>query len=93
MKALWFFVATTLLAGCAAHTRTEIKHGRKGLHISCSGLSSSWEQCYSSADEACPGGYKILARSSQDSEGANSEFLFGINPAGFTSRSMIVMCR
>lgn len=93
MKTLWCFVALALLSGCAAHSRSEIKHGRKGLHISCSGLSSSWEQCYRTANDACPNGYKTIAKSGQDSEGEDSQFLFGINPAGYTSRSMIVICR
>ncbi|MBD1554039.1 hypothetical protein [Pseudomonas typographi] len=93
MKSLWFFVAVSLITGCAAHSRTEIKHGKKGLHISCSGLSSSWEQCDSSARTACPNGYKVLAKSGQDNEDTSGDFLFGINPAGYTSRSMIVMCR
>jgi hypothetical protein len=28
------------IAGCAATTKTEVKRGKKGLHINCSGLTT-----------------------------------------------------
>ena len=81
------------IGGCAATTKTEVKHGRKGLHISCSGLNSSWNQCYASAASACSNkGYKVVAKSGEGTE-EEGDFLFGLNPAGYTSRSMIVICR
>ncbi|WP_263260890.1 hypothetical protein [Pseudomonas sp. RIT-PI-S] len=89
-----FVVAVLMLAlyGCAGSSDSEVKPGKKGLHINCSGLTSSWNRCYKRAEKACEGGYRVLARSGQEGEDA-SEYPFGINPAGYTSRSMIIMCK
>lgn len=89
-----FVVAVAILAlcGCAATSESEVRQGKKGLNISCSGLTSSWNKCYKRAEKACGDGYKVLARSGQEGEDA-SEYPFGINPAGYTSRSMIVLCK
>lgn len=81
------------VAGCAATHHTHIKRGKKGLNISCSGLTSNWQQCYQSATDACaPKGYKTLAKSG-DAVEEDGDFPFGLNPAGYTSRSMIVICK
>lgn len=67
--------------------------GKKGMHINCSGLSSSWDKCYSKAASSCSSkGYKVIARSG-DSDEEPGDYIFGINPAGYTSRSMIVICK
>ncbi|MDX5373944.1 MAG: hypothetical protein LPK18_16095 [Pseudomonadaceae bacterium] len=84
-----------LCAGCAATATTYEKKGRKGLNINCSGLTSSWQQCEEKAGRACGSkGYKVLAKAGSDSgEDDPADFLFGLNPAGFSSRSMVVLCR
>lgn len=93
MKRIVLILAILALAGCAANTKIEVKRGKKGLHIDCSGLSSSWEKCFSSAASACnPKDYKVIARSGA-AKSEPGDYLFGINPAGYTSRSMIVICR
>lgn len=92
MKGFLVAIAVLALCGCAADSQSQIRQGKKGLNISCSGLTSSWNRCYKRAEKACGGDYKVLARSGQDGEDA-SEYPFGINPAGYTSRSMIVLCR
>lgn len=93
MKRLMIILAILALAGCAATAKTEVKRGKKGLHINCSGLSSSWDKCYSKAANSCSTkGYRVVARSGE-SEGEPGDYLFGINPAGYTSRSMIVICK
>lgn len=57
-------LAVLAIAGCAATSKTEVKRGKKGLHINCSGLSSSWDKCYASAATSCgPKGYKVIAKS------------------------------
>jgi hypothetical protein len=92
MRRLVVAMALVTLCGCAADSQSEVRQGKKGLHISCSGLTSSWNRCYKRAEKACDGDYRVLARSGQEGEQAN-DYPFGLNPAGYTSRSMIVMCR
>lgn len=89
-------VALALIAGCSATAKTYEKKGRKGLNINCSGLTSSWEQCEQKATRACgTKGYKVVARAGegQSAEDDPADFVFGLNPAGFSSRTMIVICR
>ncbi|MFB4393396.1 MULTISPECIES: hypothetical protein [unclassified Pseudomonas] len=93
MKRIFLILAILAIAGCAATAKTEVKRGKKGLHINCSGLSSSWDKCYNMAAASCGSkGYKVIARSG-DSEEEPGDYVFGINPAGYTSRSMIVICK
>lgn len=93
MKRILILIAVLAVAGCAATSKTQIKHGKKGLHINCSGLSSSWDQCYTSAASSCaPKGYKVIAKSG-DAVEEPGDYPFGLNPAGYTSRSMIVICK
>ena len=93
MKRILLLVVVLAVAGCAATTKTEVKRGKKGLHIDCSGLSSSWGQCAASAANSCaPKGYKVIAKSG-DSVEEPGDYPFGLNPAGYTSRSMIVICK
>ncbi len=64
MKRILILIAVLAVAGCAATSKTEVKRGKKGLHINCSGLSSSWDQCAASAANSCaPKGYKVIAKS------------------------------
>ncbi|BBR54830.1 MULTISPECIES: hypothetical protein [Pseudomonas] len=93
MKRIFLILVILAIAGCAATSKTEVKRGKKGLHINCSGLSSSWDKCYSKAATSCgKRGYKVIARSGETDE-EPGDYLFGINPAGYTSRSMIVLCK
>ncbi len=87
-------VVVALLTGCAVTAQTYAKKGRKGLNINCSGLTSNWEQCEKKAAIVCgDNGYKVLARAGDDGEDDPADFIFGLNPAGFSSRSLIVLCR
>lgn len=93
MKRFFILLAVLAIAGCAATAKTEVKRGKKGLHINCSGLSSSWEKCYTRATNSCgPKGYKVIAKSGDGTE-EPGDYPFGLNPAGYTSRSMIVICK
>jgi hypothetical protein len=96
MNRLVLLTVALAIAGCSAVSETHEKKGRKGLHINCSGLTSGWGRCEQEATKACGDkGYKVIARSGGDSsdEDEDEGFLLGINPAGFSSRSMIVICR
>ncbi|MBC3492381.1 hypothetical protein [Pseudomonas taiwanensis] len=92
MKLVLIILAVASIAGCAASAHTGVKSGRKGLHINCSGLTSSWDRCYSMASSSCINGYKVVARSDQAEEDSTS-YIFGFNPAGYTSRNLIVICK
>ncbi|UVJ45796.1 hypothetical protein NVV94_09740 [Pseudomonas sp. LS1212] len=93
MKPILIILAILAIAGCAATSKTEVKHGKKGLHINCSGLSSSWNKCYTKAANSCGDkGYKVVAKSGDGVEDPG-DYPFGLNPAGYTSRSMIVICK
>ncbi|KDO01283.2 hypothetical protein [Pseudomonas donghuensis] len=93
MKRILLILAILTIAGCAATASTEVKRGKKGLHINCSGLSSSWDKCYAKADASCGSkGYKVIARSG-DGDAEPGDYPFGLNPTGYTSRSMIVICK
>ncbi|KAI2669512.1 hypothetical protein [Pseudomonas sp. TNT3] len=93
MKRILVMIAVLAIAGCAATSKTQVKHGKKGLHINCSGLSSSWDKCYTSAANSCaPKGYKVIAKSGDTVE-EPGDYPFGLNPAGYASRSMIVICK
>lgn len=93
MKRFVILLAVLVIAGCAATSKTEVKRGKKGLHINCSGLSSSWDQCYASAESSCGAkGYRVIAKSGDAVEDPG-DYPFGLNPAGYTSRSMIVICK
>ncbi|MFF7061246.1 hypothetical protein [Pseudomonas sp. NPDC008258] len=89
---LLIFIVCTI-AGCAASSEMRTLRGKTGVHINCSGLSSSWDHCYQKAKTSCGArGFRVVARSG-DTEEEAGDYLFGINPAGFTSRSMIVRCK
>lgn len=93
MKRLLTVLALLTIAGCAATSSTQVKYGKRGLHINCSGLSSSWEKCNAKAASSCgAAGYKVLAKSGDAVEDPG-DYPFGLNPAGYTSRSMIVVCK
>ena len=92
MKTLIVVMVVLTLAGCATNARTHAVRGVSGIEIDCSGLGSSWERCQKRAAKECKGaGYKLVARSDDAME--EDEFIFGFNPAGFVTRTMLVICR
>lgn len=93
MKQILIIAAALLITACAATSTTHGKRGSRGIHINCSGLTSSWNQCLKEADSACgPAGYRTLAKST-DAKEDPQDYLFGLNPAGYSTRSMIIKCR
>ncbi|SEJ97021.1 MULTISPECIES: hypothetical protein [unclassified Pseudomonas] len=91
MKYFLIILAALAVAGCAA-TSKPVK-GKRGIHINCSGLSSSWSQCYDMATNSCESKqYRVIAKSGDAAEDPG-EYPLGLNPAGYTSRSMIIICK
>jgi hypothetical protein len=91
MKRLVVMMAVLALAGCATSARTHAVRGVSGIEIDCSGLGSGWERCEKRAVKECKGaGYKVVTRSDDAKE--EEESFFGFNPAGFLTRTMLVIC-
>jgi hypothetical protein len=91
MKYFLMAVAVLAVAGCAATSKPVM--GKRGIHINCSGLSSSWEQCYDMATNSCVSKqYRVIAKSGDGAEDTGG-YPLGLNPAGYTSRSMIIICK
>ncbi|AMB85227.1 hypothetical protein AWM79_07890 [Pseudomonas agarici] len=85
-------IALVLLAGCTTHARTHARHGVSGIEIDCSGLGSGWDKCYKRAARECKvQGYRVVAKSS-DAKDEEGDYLFGWNPAGYVTRTMLVTC-
>jgi hypothetical protein len=92
MNKLIVAIAVLILAGCATSAKTHVVHGVSGIEIDCSGLGSGWEKCRKRAERECKAaGYKVLARSDDAKE--EDVFPFGFNPAGYLTRTMLVVCR
>ena len=92
MNKLILVVALAMLAGCAAGSKTHARHGVSGVEIDCSGLGGNWGRCEKRAERECNGrGYKVVARSS-DAKDEEGDYLFGWNPAGAVTRTMLVTC-
>ncbi|WP_310352213.1 hypothetical protein [Pseudomonas sp. BE134] len=92
MNKLIVAIAVLTLAGCATGAKTHVVHGVSGIEIDCSGLGSGWEKCRKRAERECKAaGYKVLARSDDAKE--EDVFPFDINPAGYLTRTMLVVCR
>lgn len=92
MKYILIMLAMVTVAGCAA-TSKPVKQGKRGIHINCSGLSSSWDRCYELATSSCESKtYRVIAKSGDAAEDPG-DYPFGLNPAGYTSRSMIIICK
>ncbi len=92
MKYIVIALMAFIVAGCAA-TAKPVKQGKRGIHINCSGLSSSWDQCYQMATDSCVSkNYRVIAKSGDAVEDPG-DYPFGLNPAGYTSRSMIIICK
>ncbi|UZE25360.1 hypothetical protein LOY67_08135 [Pseudomonas sp. B21-056] len=92
MNKLFLVLVLLMLAGCSTSARTHAVHGVSGIEIDCSGLGSGWEKCHKRAARECKGvGYKVITRS--DDAKDESPYPFGFNPAGYVTRTMLVMCR
>jgi len=93
MKGLLLFATLLVLSGCAATMTTHKVKGVATLHINCSGLTSSWDKCYEKAALTCGArGYSVLSKST-DLKDDTPDYPFGINPAGFSSRSLVLRCK
>ncbi|WP_077047286.1 hypothetical protein [Pseudomonas sp. KK4] len=85
-------MAMLALVGCTTNAKTHAVRGVSGIEIDCSGLGSGWEKCRKRADRECKAsGYKVVARSDDAKE--EGDFPFGFNPAGYLTRTMLVICR
>jgi hypothetical protein len=92
MNKLIVVIAVLTLAGCTTSAKTHAVRGVSGIEIDCSGLGSGWERCHKRAVKECKGaGYKVVVRSDDAKE--EDEFPFGFNPAGYLTRTMLVICR
>ncbi|WP_085706791.1 hypothetical protein [Pseudomonas sp. B35(2017)] len=92
MSKLIVLFAMLALAGCTTGAKTHAVHGVSGIEVDCSGLGAGWDRCLKRAAKECKGaGYKVLARSDDAKE--EDVFPFGFNPAGYVTRTMLVICR
>jgi hypothetical protein len=92
MNKLIVVIVILTLAGCTTNAKSHAVHGVSGIEIDCSGLGSGWDKCRKRADRECKdSGYKVVARSDDAKE--EDEFPFGFNPAGYLTRTMLVICR
>ncbi|KII27720.1 lipoprotein [Pseudomonas fluorescens] len=92
MNKLIVALARLTLAGCGTNARTHAVRGVSGIEIDCSGIGSGWEKCQKRAAKECKASeYKVVARS--DDAKDEDEFPFGFNPAGYLTRTMLVICR
>lgn len=92
MNYIFIALATLIITGCAA-TSAPVKQTKRGIHINCSGLSSSWQKCYELATDSCVSkNFRVIAKSGDGLEDPG-DYPFGLNPAGYTSRSMIIICK
>ncbi|KQV12759.1 hypothetical protein ASC74_06520 [Pseudomonas sp. Root329] len=91
MNKLIVVIALLTLAGCTTNAKTHAVRGVSGIEIDCSGLGSGWEKCRKRANKECKAGYKVVARS--DDAKDEDEYPFGFNPAGYLTRTMLVICR
>lgn len=92
MNRIIVLIVLLALAGCTTSVKTRAVRGVSGIEIDCSGLGSGWEKCHKRAARECKGaGYKVVVRSDDAKE--EDEFPFGFNPAGYLTRTMLVICR
>lgn len=85
-------ILLSALAGCASVMADRTWHGKRYLYISCSGLTSSWANCLSQAEQSCGSSrFKVIAQSNEAEEDS-TDYPLGINPAGFSSRNAVILC-
>lgn len=93
MHRIVMVVVLLVLTGCASSSKAHFIRGKSGVRIDCSGLGSSWEKCEKRAAFECPShGYEVVAKSADSKEDAE-DYPFGWNPAGYLTRTMLVVCR
>ncbi|MCO7571057.1 hypothetical protein NJH78_13830 [Pseudomonas chlororaphis] len=93
MIRLSIVVLFLLLAGCVTNVKTHAVRGGSGIEIDCSGLGVGWGKCYERAALECrAGGYLVITKSS-DARDEEGDYPFGWNPAGYLTRTMLVVCR
>ena len=93
MNRLIVMLAVVVLAGCSTTSaKTHAKRGVSGIEIDCSGLGNKWEKCEKRAARECMmQGYRVITKSS-DATDEEVDYLFGWNPAGAVTRTMLVIC-
>ncbi|MFJ4251367.1 hypothetical protein SAMN04488483_5233 [Pseudomonas helmanticensis] len=92
MNKIIVLIVMVLLAGCTTSAKTHAVRGVSGIEVDCSGLGSGWDRCLKRAAKECKSsGYKVVARSDDARE--EDDFPFGFNPAGYLTRTMVVICR
>ncbi|WLG97371.1 hypothetical protein [Pseudomonas sp. FP198] len=92
MKKLMVVLVVLMLVGCSTQAKTRAVRGVSGVQVDCSGLGSGWDKCHKRAAKECKGaGYKVITRS--DDARDEDIYPFGINPAGYLTRTMLVICR
>ncbi|MCK9800172.1 hypothetical protein M1B34_21360 [Pseudomonas sp. MAFF 302030] len=93
MSKLSVVVVLALLVGCTTNVKTHAVRGVSGIEVDCSGLGGTWEQCHKRAARECKlQGYKVITRS-DDAKEEEGDYPFGWNPAGYLTRTMLVMCK
>jgi len=86
------FAAIVVLSGCTTNTKTHACRGVSGIEVDCSGLGSNWQRCERRAAKECKGlGYKLITRS-DDAKAEEGDTFMGFNPAGYATRTMLVIC-
>ena len=92
MNKLFLVLSFLVLAACSTSAKTHAVRGVSGIEVDCSGVGSGWEKCNKRAARECGGaGYKVITRSDEAKE--EDQYLFGFNPAGYLTRTMLVICR
>lgn len=93
MNRLIVMLAVVVLAGCSTTSaKPHAKRGVGGIEIDCSGLGNKWEKCEKRAARECKmQGYRVITKSS-DAADEEGDYLFGWNPAGAVTRTMLVIC-
>jgi hypothetical protein len=92
MKKLMVVLVVLMLVGCSTQAKTRAVRGVSGVQVDCSGLGSGWDKCHKRAAKECKGaGYQVITRS--DDARDEDIYPFGINPAGYLTRTMLVICR
>ncbi|APC18238.1 hypothetical protein BLL42_21845 [Pseudomonas frederiksbergensis] len=93
MNKLIVVLAVLVLVGCTTSAKTHVVRGVSGIEIDCSGLGSGWDKCYKRAAKECKAeGYKVISKSS-DAKEEGEDYPFGWNPAGYLTRTMLIICR
>ncbi|WP_434629320.1 hypothetical protein J3P84_08595 [Pseudomonas sp. Z1-29] len=92
MNRFLIMVTMLALAACTTAAKPHAVRGVSGIQVDCSGLGAGWGKCHERAVKECKGaGYKVITRS--DDAKDEDQYPFGFNPAGYLTRTMLIMCR